>query len=178
MNTPSDQPFKLPGGGDPARLLDLLVVALPPAAAVLMMVTNLANLWLAGRIARASRRLRRPWPDISAMTFPGATSVALAAAIALSFFSGLVSLIASIFAATLLMAYAALGFAVLHSVTAGLTSRGVILGAVWAAVMLLGWPLAIVAIVGLADAALGLRARIARRRGPTPPRSNDPNRLE
>jgi len=143
-------------------------------------VTNLANLWIAGRIARASGRLKRPWPEISAMTFPGATPIVLAAAVALSLTSGLLSLIATIFSATLLMAYAVMGFAVLHGVTAGLASRGLILGAVWALVLLLGWPLTIVAIVGLADAALGLRARAARRRGPpTPPNHpRDPNRQE
>jgi hypothetical protein len=77
------------------------------------------------------------------------------------------------------MAYAALGFAVLHGITIGLASRGLILGTVWALVLLLGWPLAFVAILGLADAALGLRARVAQRRGPTPPNlPRDPNRQE
>jgi hypothetical protein len=166
LNAPAGQPLKLPGGVDAALLLDGLVVALPAALAALMMVTNLANLWIAGRIARASGRLKRPWPKISAMTFPGATPIALAAAIALTFTSGLVALVATIFAATLLMAYAILGFAVLHGITAGLASRGLILGAIWALVLVLGWPLGFVALIGLADAALGLRARVAQRRGP------------
>jgi hypothetical protein len=178
-NTPAGQPLKLPGGADATPLIAALVLALPAALAALMTVTNLANLWIAGRIARASGRLKRPWPHIPAMTFPGATSIALAAALALSFASGLVSLIASIFAATLLLAYAILGFAVLHGITTGLASRGLILGSIWALVLILGWPLVVVAVIGLADAPLGLRARAAQRRGPTlpnPPR--DPNRQE
>ncbi len=178
--TPAGQPVRLPGGGDPSRLLDLLVVALPPMAAVLMMVTNLANLWFAGRIARSSGRLRRPWPDISAMTFPVATPIALVIAVGLSLLSGLVSLLAAIFAATLLTAYAIMGFAVLHGITRGLGSRPFILGALWVLVLIIGWPLILVAIVGLADGMLDLRGRVARRRGPpnTPTLPGNPNRQE
>jgi hypothetical protein len=177
MSTPATQPLQLPGGRDPSQLLDLLVVTLPPAAAVLMTATNLANLWIAGRIARASGRLRRPWPEIAAMTFPRAAPILLAGAVALSLTSGMVSLVAAIFAATLFMAYAVMGFAVLHGITIGLATRALILGAVWTVVLLLGWPVILVAIVGLADAALGLRARAAKRRGPPtlPNQPRNPN---
>ena len=40
------------------RLLDFLVLALPPAAAVLTTITNVLNLWLAGRIVTVSGRLQ------------------------------------------------------------------------------------------------------------------------
>lgn len=159
-------PLRMPNGSDPARLIDLLIIVLPPMAALLMMLTNLANLWFAARIARSSGRLKRPWPDIPAMALPTATSIALAAALALSFLSGMVSLAAGVFAATLFMAYAAVGLAVLHSITAGLAARSFILGAVWALVLVLGWPLVLAAILGLVDAAIGLRGRIAGRSGP------------
>jgi hypothetical protein len=175
-NTPADLPLKLPGG-DPERVITLLTVALPPAAAALMMSTGLLNLWIAGRIARASGRLKRPWPNIHAMTFPGITPIVLVGAVALSLTSGMVSLVATILSATLLMAYAILGFAVLHGVTVGMTSRTILLAMVWFAVFTLGWPLTLVAVLGLADSALGLRARIAARRGPPtlPNQSGNPN---
>ncbi len=163
---PAGAPLRMPNGSDPARLLDLLVTVLPPMAALLMMLTNLANLWFAARIARSSGRLKRPWPELPAMTLPTATSIALAAALALSFLSGMVALVAAVFAATLFLAYAAVGLAVLHSITAGLAVRSFILGAVWALVLVLGWPLLLAAILGLVDAAIGLRGRIAGRRGP------------
>ena len=156
----------MPNGSDPARLIDLLVTVLPVMAVLLMMLTNLANLWFAARIARSSGRLKRPWPDIPAMTLPNATSIALAVALALSFMSGMVALIAAVFSATLFMAYAFVGLAVLHSITAGLAIRSFIIGAVWALVLVLGWPLVLAAILGLVDSAIGLRARTAGRRGP------------
>ncbi len=162
----ADAPLRMPNGSDPARLVDLLVAILPPMAALLMMLTNLANLWFAARIARASGRLKRPWPSIPSMALPTVTSIALAVALALSFMSGMVALVAAVFSATLFMAYAMVGLAVLHSITAGIAVRGLILGTVWALVLVLGWPLVLAAILGLVDSAIGLRGRIAGRRGP------------
>ena len=53
-----------------ARLsrIDVLVVAVPPAAAVFSTIINLVNLWLAARVVGISGRLKRPWPDIAALT--------------------------------------------------------------------------------------------------------------
>ena len=47
---------------DPSTI-DLLVIVIPPAAAVFSMLTCLFNLWLAARIVKISGRLTRPWPD-------------------------------------------------------------------------------------------------------------------
>ena len=66
-------------------VVDMLVIAVPPAAAVFSTLTNVFNVWLAGRIVKVSGKLRRPWPDLSAMTMPTSAMVALAAAIAGSF---------------------------------------------------------------------------------------------
>ncbi|TMJ89329.1 MAG: hypothetical protein E6G76_08575 [Alphaproteobacteria bacterium] len=63
-------------------LIDMLVVAVPPGAAVFSTVTNMFNLWLAARIVKISGRLRRPWPDLANLTLPAASSGLLAAAIA------------------------------------------------------------------------------------------------
>ena len=48
----------------PSRLIDFLVAAIPPAAAVLATITNVLNLWLAARIVKFSGRLKRPWPRL------------------------------------------------------------------------------------------------------------------
>src|SRR5690606_37991029 len=81
-NTAADQPLTLPGATDPARTLDVLTVVMPPAAAVVGMVTSLANLWLAGRVARISGRLARPWPDLAELRFPPRAPMLLAVAVA------------------------------------------------------------------------------------------------
>ena len=147
-------------------LIDILVVAVPPAAAVFSTVTNLFNLWLAARIVKISGRLRRPWPDLAALTLPASSSGLLAAAIAGSFLPDLFGVLLGAFAASLLMAFAILGFAVLHAITRGRSSRAVVLGAVYAAAGILGWPVLAISILGLAEAAFNIRSRFARKRGP------------
>jgi len=64
------------------------------------------------------------------------------------------------------MAYGVLGFAVLHAVTRGLDARVFLLGGVYAAVLVFGWPILALCLLGLIETAVDLRARIARRRGP------------
>jgi hypothetical protein len=158
-----------PGARNTDRLIDFLVSAIPPAAAVLATITNAINLWLAARIVKFSGRLTRPWPALPAMTFPRLTAAALAAAIALSFLGNMVGIVAGVLSASLLMAYGVLGFAVLHAITKGIASRGFVLAGVYAAVIVLGWPVLALCLLGLIETAIDLRARIARKRGPPAP---------
>ena len=150
---------------DPA-LIDVLVVAVPPAAAVFSTITNVFNLWLAARVVKISGRLKRPWPDLAALALPASSSALLAAAIAGSFLPDLPGLLSGVFAASLLMAFAILGFAVLHAITRGMRARIVMLTGLYAAAMVLGWPVLAMAFVGLAEAILNIRSRVARKRGP------------
>ncbi len=147
-------------------LVDVLVVAVPPAAAVFSTIINVLNLWLAARVVKISGRLKRPWPDLAAWTLPTSTPAFLAAAIAGSFLPDLLGVLAGAFAASLLMAFAMLGFAVLHAVTRGMNTRALVLAAVYAATVVLGWPVLAMSILGLAEAAFNIRGRVARRRGP------------
>ena len=151
---------------DPDRFIDVLVLVIPPASAVMATLTNIINLWLAGRIVRFSGRLTRPWPAVSELTFPPLTAAALALAVALSFIDGLPGILAGIAAASLLIAYGVLGFAVIHSVTRGLSARGFVLAGVYAAVLVFGWPVLVMCLIGLAEQMFNFRARAALRRGP------------
>ncbi len=156
---------------DRQRLLDFLVQAVPPAAAVLSTLTNVLNLWLGARVVSFSGRLTRPWPRLSAMTFPRQLAAALGAAIVLSFAPGLPGILAGVTAAALLMAFGVLGFAVLHALTQTMDARGFLLGGAYAAVMVFGWPVLVMCLIGLADMFIDLRGRAAARRGgpPAPP---------
>lgn len=162
----ADQPLKLPGIADSGRLLDLLVTIIPPAAAVLSTLTSLVNLWLAGLIVRMSGRLKRPWPNIRAMTFPPYAPMLLALAVAGTFLPELPGIVSGILGATLLVAYALLGLAVLHAITLGLSGRGLMLTGAYFIIGLFGWPVLLMAAIGLAETMFAFRARIARRRGP------------
>jgi Predicted membrane protein (DUF2232) len=185
---PTERPPTAPGLADASALLDFLVVTIPPTAAVIATITNVANLWLAGRVVRISGRLRRPWPHLTAMTFPSlAPALLLLAfagvflplaigfaphwlgareALALIEHPGLVGIVSGVLAASLLMAYAMLGFAIIHASTVGVGGRGAILTGVYLVVIVFGWPLLAVALIGLIDSKLDIRARVARRHVP------------
>jgi hypothetical protein len=155
-------------GADMERVIDILVAALPPTAAVLATLITVFNLWFAGRIVRVSGRLRRPWPDLTALTLPPTTLGVLAIAIAGTFLPDLPGIACRIVAASLFMAYAILGFAVLHALTRGLSFRPVLLMAAYGAVIVLGWPVLAASFLGLAEAAFNIRARNGGSRAPPP----------
>ncbi len=165
MNTASDAQLTLPGIVDPERFLDFLVIVTPPAAAVVSTVTTLANLWLAGRIVKLSGRLRRPWPDLGTTALPRYAAALLAAAMGGALVGDLIGIVAGVLTASLLVAYALVGLAVLHATTRGINGRGFVLAGIYAAVGVFGWPALLLSLLGLADLALDFRRRAAKRRG-------------
>lgn len=151
------------------RFIDFFVAVIPPAAAVLATITSLVNLWLAGRIVRFSGRLTRPWPPIAAMVFPVTAAIALGIATAASLADGLIGIVAGVVAASLWMAHALLGLAVVHDVSRGLGIRPFLIGGAYASIAVLGWPVLVFSLLGLAETLVGVRARVSRWRGPKGP---------
>ncbi len=147
--------------------LDALITIAPVAAAIVAMMTLTLNLWLAGRITATSGRLHRPWPDLKTAALPPMTLAALCVAIAFCFTSGLLAILAQIVTATLMMTYALTGFAVLHMLTSAWKSRGLWLSCTYAVVLVFGWPILAMVVLGLADAIFGFRERYLQR-GPPP----------
>jgi hypothetical protein len=151
-------------------MLDILVMIVPPMKATALTATSLLNLWLAALIVRVSGRLKRPWPQIAQMTFPPFAATALAIAVAGTFLPDLIGLASGVFTASLLLAYALLGFAVVHAITVGFTGRGFMLTGLYFTVGLFGWPIVLMSLLGLLETVAALRARsAARRRPPTLP---------
>jgi hypothetical protein len=150
------------------RLITFLVATIPPAAAILATITNVLNLWLAARIVSFSGLLKRPWPDLSAIEFPRMLIGVLVVAMVMSFASGLAGIVGGVLTSSLMMAYSVLGFAVVHSITTGITSRPFLLGGIYASVFVFGWPILVLCLLGIAEGPLDLRARAARKRGAKP----------
>ncbi|MCC2112624.1 MAG: DUF2232 domain-containing protein [Hyphomicrobiales bacterium] len=158
----------IPDGFDTEALLEFLAIALPVVGAVLWMLAELLNLYLAGKIVAASARLRRPWPVLAEIEFPYLATVAFVVAIVVSFIDGIVGFAGSVLTATLGTAFALLGLAVLHAITAGSSARPFILGTVYMLLVLTGWIGVALAALGLAEPFLRLRARLGGR-GPGAP---------
>ncbi len=145
---------------------DLMVRSFAPAVATMWMAVAMLNLWLAGLVTRASGLLVRPWPELAMLALPRPMQLAFAATIALTFLPGYPGLVASGFASAFLFAFLLVGLAILHEVTRGMTMRGLILGAVYASLVILN-PFSglVVATIGLAEPVSPLR----RKPPPAPP---------
>jgi hypothetical protein len=154
--------------GEVTQFVELLVRVAPAAATIVAMMTLTLNLWLAAKVTSTSGRLHRPWPDMKTAEMPPMTLVGLCVALAFCFTGGLLAIVAQISAAALMMGYALTGFAVLHTLTLALKSRTFWLGSAYVVVVVFGWPVIAMVILGLADAMFGFRERFLRSRRPPP----------
>jgi hypothetical protein len=164
-------PREAASAGETEQWIDALVTIAPAAAATVAMMTLTLNLWLAAKITATSGRLHRPWPDLKSAALPPMTPAALSVAIAFCFTGGLLAIATQIVTAALMMAYALIGFAVLHTLTLGLKSRALWLSCTYAVVLVIGWPVVAMMLLGLADAVFGLRRRYLQGRPPPIPAS-------
>jgi len=150
------------------QFIDALIRIAPAAAAIVSMLTLTLNLWLSAKVAATSGRLRRPWPDLKTAELPAMTLAVLCIALAFCFTGGLLAIVAQIATAALMMAYALTGFAVLHTLTLALKSRSFWLGSTYFVIVVFGWPVIAMVILGLADAVFGFRQKFLRNRQPPP----------
>jgi hypothetical protein len=155
-----------PSEDDVARVIELVVYALPPVFAASWMVISMINLWVAGRVVRASTRLARPWPDLSAFNLPALALMALIGGVIGSFMPGLFGFAATLVCATFAVLFAALGLAFLHVATRGRPGRGMLLGLTYVLLAVLPWLGALLAALGVLEFLTGMRARIAATRLP------------
>jgi hypothetical protein len=162
----AQDPLKIPGVSNPERFLDLMVVIIPPAAAATAAFTNLLNLWLAGRAVDVSGRLRRPWPDLTALRLPPMAAAGFLVAVAGSLLPELAGLICRLVAASLAVAYVLLGLSVIHAVSGALSNRLMLLVSTYALLAIFQWPVLLVLLIGLSDAAADWRTRLAARSSP------------
>ena len=151
------------------RTIDAVASIAPAAAAIVAMMTLTLNLWLAAKITATSGRLQRAWPDLRSVALPPMTLAALSVAIAFCFVGGMPAILAQTVTAALMMAYALIGFAVLHTLTLALRNRAIWLSCTYLIVALFSWLVLAMTALGVADAVFGLRQRYLRSRPPPLP---------
>jgi hypothetical protein len=145
-------------------LAEFVVDVLPGAFAAYWTAIFTLNLYLAGRIARASGRLGRDWPDLAAMAYPPGFPLLVAIAIAATFASGPVGVAGASFTGSLLFVYLIGGLALVHFLARGRATW--ILWFIYAGLVLFGPYLALALMVaGLLEPILKLRRRF----GASPP---------
>lgn len=153
------------GEAELAALSEIALAVLPAASAMSWMTSLLFNLWLAGRVTRASGQLGRPWPDLSAITYPPGTPLVFGGALIATMLPGYAGLAASAAMGGLFVAYLLLGLAVVHYITRAKPWRPFALWALYATLLIVNiWIAIVIAVLGLAETALRLRER-----APVPP---------
>jgi hypothetical protein len=166
-------PVKL-GEEDLASLAEMALYALPAASAISWMASLLFNLWLAGRVTLASEQLHRPWPDLASIVYPPPTPLVFGAVLLATLAGGYASLAAWGFAGALFFAYLLMGLAIVHFTTRGKPWRPFALWGVYGSLLIfeLNFLVAVaIAMLGLGETVLHLRARFARPPPSAPPPS-------
>jgi hypothetical protein len=157
---------------DPSGLARLMALVAPAISSAVGVMSSVVLLWGAARIVSASGRLSRPWPDLAEAAMPPSALVATGAAILGALvLEGMAGMAARTGAAALGMAYALQGLAVIHAISRGFGPRGLLLGALYAVLLLMpGWPFLALAVLGIAEGFFDFRSRaaVARPRPPSP----------
>jgi hypothetical protein len=151
LKPPSDQQIE--------TMAELAVAMAPAAIAVYWLLIMTPNLYLAGRIAAASGRLGRDWPDLPAFAYPAGFSLLLGLAVLASFAPGAVGIAGTSFTGALMFAHLLAGLALVHFIA----QRGArwLLWVTYAAVLFLQpYGAILVALAGLVEPVLKLKQRL------------------
>jgi hypothetical protein len=134
----------------------LIPIAMPMSLLLLMVI----NLLLAARFARKRGWILRPQVNLPLETaMPQIAVGVFAVAIALSFLSGPIALIAQVVTGAMVGAFLLVGLATLHYLTLGTPIRGVFLGITYFALLASRTLAGVVALIGVGETLFQIRAR-------------------
>ena len=133
---------------------------LPSTATSWMMMTASNGSLAQGLLARFGASWR-PSPDLAALGLPMWIPVLLAFAAGATLFGGIARFIGVNVLIVLAVPFCLAGLAVLHTVARRFPRPAVTLTVFYLLAGVLGWPLLLIALLGLLDSPLGLRRRFA-----------------
>ena len=136
---------------------------IPAALLVWWMSLVIANGAIAQGILVRSGRNLRPSPHFESLTLPNWLAGALMASLVMSIMGGTPGFIGGTLAAMVLMVYFILGLAVVHAMSRAWNARGLALTGFYFVLVVFGWLMLLVAVLGLFEQWTGLRARQAAR---------------
>jgi hypothetical protein len=159
-----DEVMALPAGFSVEEFAMLIVRISPAAVAISTLLMLCVNLYIAARSVQLSHRLDRPWPNLpESLVLPPALGAALIVAAAVCFILPAPAYqIAWIATGALGASYVLQGLAVLHALSRGLPARFALLAGLYVCSLItFRWSMPIIAVVGLLESLLSLRARRA-----------------
>jgi hypothetical protein len=147
-------------------LAEYFINVLPGVLAAYWLAVFALNLYLAGRIARASGQFGRDWPDLAALAYPAGFPFVVAVALTASFAPGLLGVAGTSFSGALLLAYLLAGLALMHFIARGRAPW--LLWLVYAGLLLFGPYVGFALMLGgMLEPLIKLRRRLG-----TPPPTN------
>jgi hypothetical protein len=156
LDRPSDQ-----SGPEHDVVIDVVAFVLPGIIATSWIVMTLTNGSLAQGLLGRFGANWRPSPDLAALSLPIWISLLLAIAAGVSALGGTARFLSVNVMIVLAVPFCLAGLAVLHAVARRFARPAIPLVTFYVLAGLFGWPLLLVAILGLLDMPLGLRRRFA-----------------
>ena len=146
-------PDQRPPAGDIAQMATQVVNLLPYVAPASLLLMYGVNLMLGARIARSQGWMMRPKDDLPRdLSLPAISVAIFAAGLVATFAGGNIGLLGQVIVG-------AFGFAVLHLVLRNSAARGVVLGLLYAATLLILLPAFFMCVIGMAETLLHWRVR-------------------
>jgi Predicted membrane protein (DUF2232) len=144
------------------QLTDLVIELIPATISMYWLLLFAINVYLAGRVARASGHLTQPWPDLHRLVPPAWLALLLAAAAVLVMLPAPLRMLGAGIGGALLVAYTLLGLSVLHAISAGRVPW--LLWGTYALLINPAGPYAmlLIACIGLIEPLIHLRERLSR----------------
>jgi len=141
-------------------LIDFSVRFAPTASSAIVLLTTLANMFAAQKILSMNGKAIRDQVDVGSLAYPQTYLISFAAGLCLTFLGGLPGFFGGAYAAVGIMAYAIIGFIVIHKITAGQTLRPLMLGLAYVLTVVFTWlGLLVMMGIGLLDAFFNLREK-------------------
>lgn len=137
----------------------VIVTALPVAASAIWLLATVSSMRIAIVFLTKTKRSLRPWAKFDKMAFPqNAVIVLLASLAAAYFFTGIAQLLALGTVGAFVTAFTLLGLAIAHHMLADNIARPLLLGLLYAGLLLFNWILAVpLTVLGLADLTFNFR---------------------
>ena len=134
---------------------------LPGLLLSVWLLISIVNATLAQNVLSRIGHAIRPLPNYSSMELPNWMSIALALAILFSFFSGVIGDFGRNASLLLSTPFFLLGLAVIHTLSRRVSARGPVLFGVYFLLVIVGWLLALVVLLGVLEQWISLRQRFA-----------------
>lgn len=127
----------LPGGAAldaaaKANLVEVGLMLMPGLLVGFWLAMLLFNVWAAAKVVQFSGQLTRPWPDLTAISYPPGTPLLLALSLGCALIlEGIPRLMALSLSGAFYLAYVLLGLAIIHNLTRGAPWRQAALSALY-----------------------------------------------